>query len=42
MDCYLKMVQLRLLAMLLLGSDSHCAGRLALWRFSQHLSAKYR
>ena len=45
-DCYLKMVQwmvswLRLLTMLLPGPDLHCAGPLALWRFSQHLPAKY-
>ena len=28
--------------MLLPGADLNCAGPLALWRFSQHLSAKYR
>ena len=28
--------------MLLLGPDLHCAVPLALWRFSQYLSAKYR
>ena len=33
---------LRLLVMLLSGPDLHCGGPLALWRFSQHLSAKCR
>ena len=32
----------RLLTMLLPGPDLHCAGLLALWRFSQHLPAKYK
>ena len=44
MDCYLKIVQKRvtLTNNVIPGPHLHCAEPLALWRFSQHLSAKYK
>ena len=44
MNCYCKIVQwmVMLTTHVIAGPDLHCAGPLALWRFSQHLSAKCR